>query len=83
MGLWIAGTVTVGGLVVTLERYSSHFSGSGWDVGVWRLSRCDLKARGKSWWLSFDREFGGTCPHSCRGRLVVCGWGFEIYGPVV
>lgn len=81
MGLWIAGTVGIGGMVITLEQSSTHLICAGWEFVALHHSREELRYRNKSWWLSFDRDYGGSCPDSCRGRLVVCGWGVEIYGP--
>lgn len=36
----------------------------------------------RSWWFSWDRQYlngDGSVDCGCLGRLVICGYGFEVF----
>lgn len=38
----------------------------------------ELKALGRSRWFHIDRQYMAHV--GCRARVVVCGWGIEVWG---
>ena len=52
---------------------------NGWEVSVGAVNPEELRQLGRSYWLHVDRGFMAHI--GCLARVVVCGWGIEVYGP--